>query len=197
MLEIRARNRASDLDQCGNLQSFDLPGREAHWCGCSSDNIGNIDRQWMAVDRAPFMPWRMWRSRVWARELRLNARLLRQNTDDGEADIVADLPIAAATRCRNEEGATIGSCFTCRLTNREALVDDGNIKCQFGLDADLESILEANQKDIPPLGLGIGYPFRSVFAPERLEKGRAQFSLAAKGVPGFLSLPHGPSLVRT
>src|SRR5215212_9634627 len=123
MLEIRARNRASDLDQCSNLQSFDLPGREAHWRGCSSDNIGNIDRQWMAVDRAPFMPWRIRRSRVWARELRLNARLLRQNTDDGEADIVADLPIAAATRCRNEEGATIGSCFTCRLTNREALVD--------------------------------------------------------------------------
>jgi len=78
---------------------------------------------------------------------------------------------ALATPGRDEERATIGSDFASGLSILKALVDDGNVQSELGLDADLKSILDPDKKDVPALGLGISPPLSGIVALKHFKEG--------------------------
>jgi hypothetical protein len=60
----------------------------------------------------------------------------------------------------------------------QTLVDDRDVEGEFGLNANLESILYSNQEDIPSCGLCVWLPFISMSTLHRFEESQAEICLA-------------------
>jgi len=144
----------------------------------------------MACCWTPLMPRRGWRSGIRTRQSRLNALLIRQDADDGQSYITTDGFEALAAPGRNEKCAAIGPHFTSGLSMLETLIDDTDVQGELSLDANLEPITSANEKDVPGLGLSISYPFSGIVSFKNFQKMRAQAALAGKRLPLSHSSPH-------
>src|SRR5688572_2897670 len=136
------------------------------------------------------MPWRGWRARIRTGESGFYTLLVGHNPDGRYANIVTSTCKALPAPPGNQDGTAIRSNFASRFPIVETLVEDSNVQRKFGLDADLEAVSSADQKDVPSLSLRIGHPLSGIVAFKCLEKKGTQIALPGKRMLLSCSLPH-------
>lgn len=113
-----------------------------------------------------------------------------ESVDNCEPDILADRLKLAALIARHENRTAIRPDLPSGIPILETLVDYRDVEGELGLYADLKAVFDADQKDVPALGLGIGYPFAGMLAFNRFDEGGTEICLALEALLICLFPPH-------
>ena len=94
-----------------------------------------------------------------------------EQADDGEAEILADRLKLAALAEGHKNAPAVRAYLLRQVPILETLIDHRNVESELGLDADLETILDAHQEDVPVRGLGIDLPVITMLASDGCNEG--------------------------